>query len=209
MNSDLHWPSVVRILTAAAPRAIRIPAPTPTRVIRSETPGPVGPPGAQGIAGTASGFGYATFVQAASEPTMIPAGVRTRVAFDVDPVASVDALNPPFAGHLFWRDNLLRPRHVDDTMILRLDLRAAGQVIGGRIDFQLDIGGTFGVIQAEHYDLTSQAGDVETVTFDAPLFGRDTFRDNGGAIYITCSVPTMVQRESIVVFPLSLRVGGG
>ena len=73
----------------------------------------------------------------------------------------------------------------------------------GDIEIQLDIGGTFGVIQTVPRALKKPAGVLELISESFPVYVGPTFFANGGALYLTTSVPTTISMVALLVFPLT------
>lgn len=161
-------------------------------------------PAGQGPAGPASSdHGYVSYGEAASATTiMLMPGDRQQLVFPATTSNGLLAASP-FAGHVFWDGSAVRPRKAGDTMILRLDLTSSAFVANGDIEIQLDIGGSFGVIQTVPRALKKPAGVLEKISESFPVFVGATFVANGGALYLTTSVPTTISMVALLVFPLT------
>ena len=161
-------------------------------------------PAAQGPPGPASSdHGYVSYGEASTAPAMVLApGDRQQLAFSASTSNGLLAASP-FAGHVFWDGSVVRPRKSGDTMLLRLDLTSSSFVANGDIEIQLDIGGSFGVIQTVQRALKKPAGVLEQISESFPVFVGQTFLANGASLLLTASVPTAVSMVALVVFPLT------
>lgn len=171
-------------------------------------PGPAGARGAQGEVGITTGFGQATFTHAVAAPgDFVDAGARTQLMFAPDPGLSSDYLNPPFAGHAFWDGGKIVGRALADFILVQVNLQVAAMVGGGTLTGDLDAGSSLGPLVSDTYNLSPAAQVVQRVTLKLFTQTLLNFMANGGRIFLTCSVPAMIVRESIVVVPLSLYGG--
>ena len=179
----------------------RFVAPSQVVVARS---GAVASAAIQGPAGPAgTDHGYATYTEAVTSPpiTLLP-GVRQQLMFTATVGGAILATSP-FAQHPFWDGFRIQPRKVGDTAIVRLDLTSTAFVAGGNLVIEVDIGGAFGVIRTVPRMFNKPAGQAEQLSEAFPVYMGPTFEANGGALYLTASVPTEISLVGLVIFPLS------
>ncbi|MGX7709290.1 hypothetical protein [Methylobacterium sp. Gmos1] len=199
-----------RVVRVPAPQArvVRYPVPAQPSIVRQEIPGIPGPRGATGPVGVTTGFGQATFTHVVTAPgDFFDAGARTPLAFAPDPGLSVDYLNPPFAGHAFWDGTRIVGRALADFLLIQVNLQVSAMVGSGTLTGDLDAGSSLGPLVSDTYNLSPAAQVVQRVTLKLFTQTLLNLMASGGRIFLTCSVPAMIVRESIVVAPLSLYAG--
>ncbi len=150
----------------------------------------------------AKGFGYARYVQAASDPVVVlSAGVKTRLLMTVDPGASRLALRPPFLGQTLWDGALLKAVHQDDVIDLRLNLTVTGLVAGGSLAVEADIVGGPPALQLSQA-LPSQAGQIQTLSFSSFIAASASLlATNGAQLFLTSTVPVQVGASILLLAP--------
>lgn len=164
--------------------------------------GPQGRPGKDGA--TFQGFGSVTFTEAASAPALaLPANTRTQLQFTPDPAQADDTLQAPFAGHLFWSNNVIVGRALNDALDILVNLLVVSQVAGGQLRLDIDVGSVLGPIVTAGASLFEAAGVTERVTLERMIRTKSGLLANGGALYLTSTVPVSITRASVVVFPNS------
>lgn len=101
----------------------------------------------------------------------------------------------------FWDDtaNKIVPQNNDDFYIIRLTFTIKPQQNNRVLDFQLDIGGTQGVIYEDFKSLVKGAGTPSIISEVIPIFTKSTFLANAGAFYIKCNTRLEVYDLSILI----------
>ncbi|KAB7788065.1 hypothetical protein [Methylorubrum populi] len=168
-----------------------------------------GQQGAQGIQGergpqgSAGRFGQLRIADTVVDPEdNFPAGVRQQLRFVPDPAQTQNFLHGPFTS-VTWVNNrfVARPNGRGDWQDFIVNLLVIPQFGGGIIYADLDVG-TAAPVATAAYALRG-SGEVERVTFRLQTQTLDGFLNNGAAIFLTGTVPFVIQSEAIVYLPLS------
>ena len=165
--------------------------------------GPAGPQGERGEQGPPARFGQLRVADMAVDPEdSFPANVRQQLKFVPNSSQTQDFLRDPFRG-VAWTDNRIvpRPDGYGDWQDIIVNLLVVPEYAGGRITADLDVG-TGGPVQTANYSLRG-SGVSERATFRLGTQTLTGFLANGAAIYLTGTVPFVIQSESVVYLPIS------
>ena len=134
------------------------------------------------------------------------AGVRQQLRFVPDPAQTQNFLRPPFTA-VAWIGNRLvaRPGGYGDWQDIIVNLLVIPAYGGGSIVADLDVG-TGTPVQTADYTLRG-SGVAERVSFRMGIQTLNGFLANGCAIYLTGTVPFVIQSEAVVYLPLSMGPG--
>lgn len=188
--------------------------PDPSVVVTAAEQGPPGiqgsagadgRPGLQGLVGPAgSSFGYARYVQAATDPSAIlSAGVKTPINMTIDPTTSRSTLRPPFDPAHLWDGALFRTQARDDVLAIRFNLVATSMVAEGSISFEVITvsAGVSALLQSGI--LPNQAGQSQTISFSSLILAnRADIATAGARLYLTSTVPVRIAQFLLVLVPL-------
>lgn len=123
------------------------------------------------------------------------------IAFNIS--STVDNLRPPFAGNDLISSDKITPVAVADAYTVTLKFKGDSTVINNELTIELDIGGTFGVIQTERVNFGQDAGVEREFTVPITFFTGSTFVANGGSIKITADEEVDLYDFSILMIPLT------
>jgi len=169
--------------------------------------GPPGPPGEQGAPGIDTGFGQLRVADMHVDPEdYFAANTRQQLIFTPDPAQTQNQLRDPFKG-VTWTGNRIVPRSggYGDWQDIIVNLLVLPTYAGGSIIADLDVG-TGQPVQTAFYGLRG-AGTPERATFRLGTQTLDGFLANGARVFLTGTVPFVVQSESIVYLPINMGLG--
>lgn len=159
----------------------------------------VGIQGATGEPGTDYGW---VFASRSTPAQPIFEGVRAEIS--IDPTSTIDRLKGLFAGHSFISENRIQPRAVDDFILIEIRLEVTSTAMNTQLTIDLDIGGSFGIIERRDIVMPGSAGETLQVTPSAfAVFTGSTFLANGGAIYITATSDVTIDTVDFRILPES------
>ena len=169
-----------------------------------------GPPGPQGEPGEDAGFGQLRVADMHVDPEdYFTAGQRQQLIFTPDPAQTQNFLRDPFTS-VAWTGNRIVPRAngYGDWQDIVVNLLVMPAFAGGSIIADLDVGtgSTSTPVQTAYYGLRG-SGTPERATFRLGLQTLDGFQANGARIFLTGTVPFIVQSESIVYLPINIGPG--
>lgn len=172
--------------------------------------GPPGPAGERGPAGEDAGFGQLRVADMQIDPEdYFAAGGRQQLIFTPNPAQTQNFLRDPFKG-VTWTGNRIvpRPDGYGDWQDIIVNLLVVPQFAGGSIIADLDVGvGSAAVpVQSGFYGLRG-SGAPERATFRLGTQTLDGFLNNGARVFLTGTVPFVVQSESVVYLPISKGSG--
>ena len=131
----------------------------------------------------------------------LEAGVRTKLVLSDNLTPTVSNLPGEFANHDFFVDGNFAPVGITPggKYRLRLNVDCTSLLINNDIRFELDIGGSQGVVDTVSESCHADAGDMERITpaFDFYTFG--TFIANGGAVYVTSRTDSVIDVLQVLV----------
>lgn len=117
----------------------------------------------------------------------------------------INQLKAPFIGaSLVDANGVFTPRAVHDVYRLIVRVTAAPSVINTDLTLQLNIGGSFGVIETDRHRLSLGAGVEHQETFIFPPFTGATFVANGGTILASADSEVTIKSVDYRVFPESV-----
>lgn len=157
----------------------------------------VGPGGLKGDAGT--DYGYLFVSDGGSAQSVSSA----RVALRNDGSFSINRLSAPFTSSIVSSAGVIQPVAVDDVMKIVVRLSIVPTLINTDFKLELDIGGTFGVIDPVVHRLGEGAGVEHVRDFVYEPFMRDTFLANGGTFYASADTEVSVIAVDYRVYPRS------
>lgn len=169
--------------------------------------GPPGLPGPPGPAGEDAGFGQLRVADMHVDPEdYFVANTRQQLIFVADSGQTQNFLRAPFTG-VTWTGNRIvaRPDGYGDWQDIIVNLLVKPDFAGGSIIADLDVG-TGQPVQTAYYGLRG-SGSPERATFRLGTQTLDGFLANGARVFLTGTVPFVVQSESIVYLPISKGKG--
>lgn len=95
--------------------------------------------------------------------------------------------------------NRFTPTNLGDAYDVRLGIIANASGSNPYITFDLDVGGSIGIIWANTGVFARGAGVATRFTMSIPVFTLDTFLSNGGGFYITTSSSTTIYGITMLV----------
>jgi hypothetical protein len=100
--------------------------------------------------------------------------------------SSTNTSEKPFGANPLWNTttNKLNPVSVGDAYDLRVQFKAKVNANTAHFDFELDIGGSLGVIFSRTLNHTKGVNAEGRYSIGVPIFALATFLANGGAINI-------------------------
>lgn len=159
----------------------------------SGQPGPAGDKGDPGDAGAS--IQYAGFTNSSYSLSLL-ANSRTLLPL-TGLIKGVES--DAFPGHDFFAGGVFNPLDAAGKYRLRLNVDLSAQLIDAEYKFEMDIGGSFGVIDTDQASSTVQAGEVERITPSFDFYNGTTFEANGGTIYVQSSVQASISRLAAIV----------
>jgi len=86
----------------------------------------------------------------------------------------------------FWNSttNKITPENVGDAYDVRIQFKAKCSTVSAFFDFEIDIGGSLGVITSRTLSSSKGANTEQRYSVGIPVFTLATFVANGGEIYI-------------------------
>lgn len=156
-----------------------------------------------GVGGSSSGIiGFISF----ADPTFtlsLTGGVRTKVDLGDSLAKTVANILPAYDTdqHDYFVGGNFNPvaNNPFDKYRLRINLDITSNIVGNAVRFELDIGGVFGVIDADSFQAFADAGISEKATPTLDFFTGTTFAANGGAIYATSEVDCTINGLVVLV----------
>lgn len=83
-----------------------------------------------------------------------------------------------------WENNKITPDQVGDAYDIRLNFKAQTSTeLGGFFTFELDVGGSQGVIYASSHSFPKGQNTEAIFSITFPIYTLQTFIDNGGTMY--------------------------
>ena len=157
---------------------------------------------------TLGGFGHQFFSHGGADQIIGPN--RQRIQVDGLGAGSLNNLKAPFDGSILVNNDggngvIFLPRASGDDYTLVLRLTIVPDVINTDVFAELDIGGSFQVIETEPESLLKGAGEPHSITFIFRVFAGSTFVSNGGQFWITSSNAATITKADLRVFPESIQ----
>lgn len=151
------------------------------------------------------GFVHITDSQYSKEsPQQIEAGVRTPIELDGEGTNLEGFINSPFQADEMWQDDSLQAREVGDVLMVRLMFNGFSLIQSNEFTLEMDIGGAVGVIQSDQRHFPNSAGEERFFSINFLVFQLDTFKANGGKIYITPDADAAIWNARVLIAPLSV-----
>lgn len=206
MTGGPYRTPVLRVPAPVSAPVLRVPVPTMPAVVRSQSLGPVGPAGPQGLPGKKFSLGQITYTDRVSGPEdRYEANVRQQIRLAPGSTTVFDRLLPPFAGHVFVRDDRFWPLAMDDAYDIHINLIVMADQAGTKIKVDCDAGSILGPLQADDKTLFDPAGTSERVTFNFSIQALANTLANGAAFYLKATKPITILSEAVYIVPQSIQ----
>ncbi len=152
--------------------------------------------------GAASGGGVVEWLQFADDAfsQTLLAGVRSKLALSDLLALSVSNASATLLAHDWFEGGNFRPYGVDPggKYRLRINLDLTSTAADNVVRFELDIGGTQGVIEDEAF-VGLFAGVAEVASPDFDFYTFTTFLANGGEVYATADFDCTLENMSVLI----------
>jgi len=142
--------------------------------------------------------GWETYVHGGGAQTLV---ASTRTKLSIDGAAFSNTAQKPTDVAALWDTvtNTITGREGDALLIKIQGTFTPSDATASFVEFDVDIGGSIGIVERENMALTGGAGVTAPFTFSFGGYTLDTWEANGGSIYATADGPGDIDSLRIVV----------